>query len=87
MHTDTERLEEEIATLAVQMSAASARLLELIRRFDESGAWQAQGFRSCAHWLSWRIGLDLGAAREKVRVARALNKLPQLSAALTALPG
>jgi hypothetical protein len=67
MHTDTERLEEEIATLAVQMSAASARLLELIRRFDESGAWQAQGFRSCAHWLCWRIGLDLGAAREKVR--------------------
>lgn len=28
------------------------------------------GFRSCAHWLNWRTGLDLGAAREKVRVTR-----------------
>jgi hypothetical protein len=37
---------------------------------------------SCAHWLSWRIGLDLGAAREKVRVARALGKLPVIDDAL-----
>ena len=39
-------------------------------------------FRSCAHWLSWRVGLDLGAAREKVRVARALATLPRLAQAL-----
>jgi hypothetical protein len=30
------------------------------------------GFLSCAHWLHWRTGIDLGAAREKVRVAKAL---------------
>ncbi len=40
------------------------------------------GFRSCAAWLSWRVGLDLGAARERVRVARALGTLPLLAAAL-----
>ena len=40
------------------------------------------GFRSCAAWLSWRVGLDLGAAREKVRVARALGTLPLLAEAL-----
>ena len=40
------------------------------------------GFRSCAEWLSWRVGLDLGAAREKVRVARALATLPRLAQAL-----
>src|SRR5947209_1505226 len=40
------------------------------------------GFRSCAHWLSWRVGLDMGAAREKVRVARALGTLPRLAQAL-----
>ena len=41
-----------------------------------------RGFRSCADWLAWRVGLDLGAAREKVRVARALGTLPLLSRAL-----
>ncbi|MGH7268144.1 MAG: DUF222 domain-containing protein, partial [Candidatus Rokuibacteriota bacterium] len=45
------------------------------------GGW-GTGFRSCAHWLNWRVGLDLGAARERVRVARALGELPQLAAAL-----
>jgi len=37
---------------------------------------------SCAHWLSWRIGLDPATAREKVRVARALGQLPAIDAAL-----
>jgi len=37
------------------------------------------GFRSCAEWLSWRVGLDRGAAREHVRVARALGTLPRLA--------
>jgi hypothetical protein len=39
-------------------------------------------FVSCAHWLAWRIGLALGAAREHVRVARALGSLPRLREAL-----
>lgn len=38
--------------------------------------------QSCAHWLSWRCGLDFGAAREKVRVARAIECLPKISAAM-----
>src|SRR5262249_24618492 len=40
------------------------------------------GFTSCAAWLTWRVGLDPGAARERVRVARALGSLPRLSQAL-----
>jgi hypothetical protein len=35
-----------------------------------------------AHWLSWRIGVGLNAAREQVRVARALRGLPLVAAAL-----
>ena len=46
------------------------------------GAAARAGFLSCAHWLNWRTGIDLGAAREKVRVARALPGLPRSSAAL-----
>ncbi|HEV8675430.1 MAG TPA: DUF222 domain-containing protein, partial [Methylomirabilota bacterium] len=52
-----------------------------LREFDARGGW-GNGFRSCAEWLSWRVGLDPGAARERVRVARALGELPQLAAAL-----
>jgi hypothetical protein len=64
-----DRLGDEIAELSVHLDAATARLLDLIREFDARGGW-SNGFRSYAGWLSWRVGLDLGSAREKVRVAR-----------------
>ena len=67
--------------MSAHLEAATARLLDLIRDFDARGGWNT-GFRSCAAWLSWRVGLDLGAARERVRVARALGTLPALAQAL-----
>lgn len=78
---ELDRLGDEIAELSAHLDAATGRLLALIRDFDAHGGWNS-GFRSCAHWLSWRVGLDLGAARERVRVARALGELPLLAAAL-----
>jgi hypothetical protein len=76
-----ERLGDEIAELSAHLDAATARLLALIREFDTRGGWNT-GFRSCAEWLAWRAGLDLHTARERVRVARALETLPRLSEAL-----
>jgi len=76
-----DQLGDEIAELSAHLEAATARLLNLIREFDARGGWNT-GFRSCAAWLSWRVGLDLGAARERVRVARALGTLPGLAQAL-----
>ena len=76
-----DRLGDEIAELSAHLDAATARLLDLIREFDTRGGWNT-GFRSCAAWLSWRVGLDLGAARERVRVAHALETLPRLAQAL-----
>src|SRR6266705_1811238 len=78
---ELDRLGDEIAELSAHLEAATARLLDLIREFDAREGW-SNGFRSCAHWLSWRVGLNLGAAREKVRVARALGTLPRLARAL-----
>ena len=78
---ELDRLGDEIAELAVHLEAATARLLTLIREFDARGGW-ANGFRSCAEWLAWRVGLAPGAAREHVRVARALGTLPALAEAL-----
>ena len=78
---EMDRLGDEIAELSAHLDAATARLLELIREFDAGGGWN-HGFRSCAHWLAWRVGMDLGAARERVRVARVLGALPRLADAL-----
>src|SRR5438046_6308735 len=80
--SELDQLGDEIALLSAHLDAATARLLDLIRAFDARGGWNS-GFRSCAAWLSWRVGLDLGAARERVRVARALGTLPLLAQALT----
>ncbi|PYM14988.1 MAG: HNH endonuclease, partial [Candidatus Rokuibacteriota bacterium] len=77
----TGELGDEIAELSAHLDAATAKLLDLIREFDVRGGWN-NGFRSCAAWLSWRVGLDPGAARERVRTARALGTLPQLAEAL-----
>ena len=79
--SDLDRLGNDIAELSAHLDAATARLLALIRDFDARGGWNT-GFRSCADWLSWRVGLDPGAARERVRVARALATLPLLADAL-----
>ena len=79
--SELDQLGDEIALLSAHLDAATARLLDLIREFDARGGWNS-GFRSCAAWLSWRAGLDLGAARERVRVARALETLPLFMQAL-----
>ncbi len=77
-----ETLGDEIAVLAAQIHAATYRFLTLIAEFDDLGGWDRAGFRSCAHWLAFRTGFDLGASREKVRAARALAGLPETSAAM-----
>ena len=78
---ETAVLGDAIAELAARIQEATYELLVMIHQFDSREGW-GQGFRSCAHWLNWRTGLALGAAREKVRVARALVELPRLSAAM-----
>ena len=79
---EIDRLGDDIAMAAAHIDAATHQLLSSIRRFDETGGWAWQGARSTAHWLNWRIGIGLCAAREQVRVARALVALPLIDAAL-----
>jgi hypothetical protein len=71
-------LEDEIAVLATHIHAATYRLIAKLRVFDELQGWT--GWPSAAHWLQWRCGFSLNAAREKFRVARALPRLPLIRA-------
>ena len=77
-----EELGEQIAVFAARIDAAEHALLTRLRVFDSHEAWGPMGFISCAHWLSWRTGIGLVAAREKVRVARALGDLPKIDGLL-----
>jgi hypothetical protein len=75
-------LEARLTELAGHLNAATHRFLVLLAEFDRREGWADGAVRSCAHWLGWKCGLDLGAAREKVRVARALEALPAIAAAM-----
>jgi hypothetical protein len=72
----------EICTLAGHINSAHHRWLMLIAEYDRRTGWSDSATQSCAHWLNWKCGIALGAAREKVRVARALEHLPKVCAAM-----
>lgn len=77
-----DELATEICTFTGHMNAAHHRWLMLIAEFDRRTGWSDGATQSCAHWLNWKCGIALGAAREKVRVGRALENLPKVSAAM-----
>jgi hypothetical protein len=77
-------LADKIAEISVRIDVAKHLLLAHLRTFDAHDGWGGMGFISTAAWLSWRIGLGSGAAREHVRVARALGELRLVDAAFAA---
>src|SRR5690606_12745222 len=76
-----DELDDAIRRLASRLDAIGYRMLLLIREFDDRYGWAKWGFKNCAEWLSWRVGIGPSAAREKVRVAHALRSLPAISEA------
>jgi hypothetical protein len=79
---DDVQLGREITLLSAQINVANYRLLKMIAEFDVRGAWRSGGAeRSCAHWLAAQCGMTIGVAREKVRVARRLEGLPEMDQA------
>ncbi|HEY1360229.1 MAG TPA: DUF222 domain-containing protein [Thermoleophilaceae bacterium] len=79
-HLSLEQLENEITELAAHINAATCRWLLLVGELERREGWAEWGCKSCAHWLSLRCGLGLGAAREQVRVATGLADLPEIAA-------
>lgn len=79
-----DELGDELCSLAGQIAAATGRFLSLLADFDTREGWGGAGVLSCAHWLSWRCGMDRRTARDHVRVARALTVLPRTATELDA---
>ena len=78
-----EDIDRDIRNLCCRINAATYELLVLIRQFDQRVGWAKWGLHSCAEWLAWRCDLSLATAREKVRVAHQLEKLPLVSEAFS----
>ena len=66
--------------LAGHLAAATCSFLLMVGEYDERGSWATWECLSCAHWLNWRCGVGMTAAREQVRVARRLRELPLVRA-------
>ena len=79
-----QEVEDELVELASHLYAGTCRWLELVAEFDRREGWGRWiGCLSCAHWISWRCGVAPRAAREHVRVARALEGLPAIRGAFS----
>jgi hypothetical protein len=78
MALEQERLEDELATLAAHLNAATARFVELTAASRQQGVAAGDDF---ARWLAFRCGISGREAREYVRVAEALAELPLIRGA------
>lgn len=74
-------LARELVEGWAEQSAHLAGWLARVAEFDRREGWGEAGVLSCAHWLSWRCGIDARTAREHVRVARALEGLHRVGEA------
>jgi hypothetical protein len=77
-------LADKIAESSLRIDVAKHAMLTHLRTFDAHDGGSGMGFISTAMWLSWRIGIGPGAAREHVRVARVLGELPLVDATFAA---
>ena len=74
-----EELEAQITELWGYLNAATYRFLTLVAEFDREEGYAYHGLANTAQWLNWQCGIGPGAAREKVRVARSLEQLPEIA--------
>ena len=78
-----ESLMDEVVHLCGHMNAADYRLCVLIQELTDRNCWNRYGC-SAVQWLNYRCGISAGAARERIRVAKALADLPLLTEAFRA---
>jgi hypothetical protein len=77
----SEALTEALDQATALISAASAEALRRVAEYDHRKLWRRDGATSMTSWLAGRYGLAWGTAREWVRVAHALRRLPQIAEA------
>ena len=78
---DPAELRCAVTDMAAHMNLAEWRFIKLIAAMDRRRGWDERGYCNLGNWLDHRCGLGPCAARERVRIGRALARLPRLDAA------
>ncbi len=77
-------LEDQLTLFAARIASATAAWLGWLAIFDRRAGYESWGCRSSAHWLNWKCAMSYSTGHEHVRVARALESLPETRAAFGA---
>ena len=64
-------------------SSSITQLIALSVELDDSGEWALDGSPTCAHWLAATLDIEIGTAREWLRIGRVLAHLPMTTNAFT----
>jgi hypothetical protein len=75
-------LGEACARTYLKAEALHYKAMKLLAEFHAQEGWRDTSFPSTAEWFAWRVGIQLGPARERLRTAVALQDLPQSSEAM-----
>jgi hypothetical protein len=75
------QLEADVIELHGAIEGLQAQWLRRVAELDGRRLFASDGFLSAAAWLVDRCRMAAGAARERVRVARLLRRLPETQAA------
>lgn len=76
----TVAIDDELATLAGQLNALHARLVEVAQRVLATGSWEGTGQRTPAAFLAWQLGLSPERAKMIVDVAARRSEFPTVVA-------
>lgn len=77
-------MSEQLVLLAAQINVATYHFLKMLAEFDRREGWRQLCMTSCCHWLNCQCGISFITAREKLRVAHCLERLPQINKAFKA---
>ena len=78
---DPDELRRAVARMAAHINLADWRFIKLVAAMERTGSWREGGYCNLGNWLDHRCGLGPCAARERIRIGRALARLPRIDAA------
>ncbi|MCY3813292.1 MAG: DUF222 domain-containing protein [Gammaproteobacteria bacterium] len=78
---DPAELRCAVTDMAAHINVADWRFIKLVAAMDCRRGWDERGYCNLGNWLDHRCGLGPCAARERIRIGRALARLPRVDAA------
>ena len=78
---DPAELRRAVTDMAAHINLADWRFVKLVAAMERTQSWREGGYCNLGNWLDHRCGLGPCAARERIRIGRALDRLPCIDAA------